>query len=124
MKGDGRGTTRLDSRNDLILEHVFGFAIELVGNCIDPCDLVIRGRLGSLTEQTPNRLSNKSRTIRRDMVDLRGQIFRKVHLNTHASNSKPRLRRESMDTDASRDTRESKRMRRCGLHSLDAARPT
>jgi len=99
MKGDGRGTTRLDSRKNLILEHVFGFAIEIVDNRIDPCDLVIRARLGRFTEQTPNRLGNESCTIRRDMVDLLRQIFRKVHLNTHVSNSKPRLRRESTDTD-------------------------
>jgi hypothetical protein len=52
------------------------------------------------------------------MVDLLRQIFRKVHLNTHASNSTPRLRRESTDTDASRDTCEINCLRRYDLHSL------
>jgi hypothetical protein len=50
------------------------------------------------------------------MVDLLRQIFGKAHLNTHASNSKPGLRRESTDTDAGRDVARVTVIPRCDLH--------
>ena len=85
--GGGRDNTRRASRNYLVLQYIFRFAIELVREFVDATDLVIRGWLRGFAKQAPNRFCNKCRSIRRNMVDLLRQVVGKVHLNTHRSNS-------------------------------------
>ena len=101
--GAGRDTARRVSRKDLILQYIFRFAIEFVGNFVDACNFIIRGRFGGLTEEAPNGFRDKRCAVGRDVVDLLRQILWKVHLHAHARNSKPGLRRDATDTDVCRD---------------------
>ena len=85
----GPETTRRVSRNDLILEHVFCFAIQLVSQFIDASDLIRNDRVDRVVQKTPDGLGYEGGSVIRNVVDLFCQFIRKSDLHAHGSNGKP-----------------------------------
>jgi hypothetical protein len=95
--GGGPETTRRVSRNDLILENVLCFAIQLVSQFVDASDLVRNDRIGRVVQKTPDGLGYEGGSVIRNVVDLFCQFIRKSDLHAHGSNGKPQRREVQRD---------------------------
>jgi hypothetical protein len=78
-----------ETSDDLILENVFCFAIQLVSQFIDASDLVRNDRVGRLVQKTPDGLGYEGGSVIRNVVDLFCQFIGKSDLHAHGSNGKP-----------------------------------
>jgi hypothetical protein len=83
MKGAERDTTHRASRNDLVLENIFCFSIQLVSELVDPSDFVLQGCSGRIAEKTSDRFSHEGRPICRNMVDLLRKIIGNCDVYAH-----------------------------------------
>jgi hypothetical protein len=84
MKDAEPGTTHHVSRNDLVLENVLRFSIQLVSELVDPSDLVFDSGSIRIAEQTPDRFSDEGCPIRRNLVDLFGEIVGNGDVDAHS----------------------------------------
>jgi len=75
MKDAERDATHRVSRNDLILENIFRFSIELVRELADPSYFIFESRCGGVAEKTSNRFRHERCPVRRNMVDLFSEII-------------------------------------------------
>lgn len=78
-----RDTTHRVSRQNLVLQDVFCFPIELVSEFVDPRDFVFRRWLRRIVKKPANRFGDESGPVMRYLIDLFGQIVRNRDLYTH-----------------------------------------
>jgi hypothetical protein len=76
-------TAHRASRNDLVLENIFRFSIQLVSELIDPRYLFFESWTGRVAEEPSNRLGHERRPVCRQVVDLFGEIVRDGDLHAH-----------------------------------------
>lgn len=82
-RDDERDTVLRESRNDLILQNIFGFSIELVSNTVYAGDLVYIDNFFCVTKKATNGLYDECGTIAGEVVDSRHELVGKIHLNGH-----------------------------------------
>lgn len=83
MKDAERDTTHRASRNDLVLEDVFCFSIQLVSKLVDARYFVFERCSGRVAEKAANRFSHEGGSVGRNLVDLFCEIIRNGDVCAH-----------------------------------------
>src|SRR5207248_9386219 len=83
LRDDERDTARHGSRNDLVLENVLGFPIQLVRHGIDTSNLVDVGVSLRLAKTAAHRLEDEGSSVTSDAVNSGDEFVWKVKLNGH-----------------------------------------
>jgi len=84
MRDAEHDTTHRASRNSLILEDILRFSIQLVGELVDPSNLVFERRNESIAQKTSDRFGHERCPIGRNVVDLFREFVGKCDVHAHA----------------------------------------
>ena len=73
------------SRDDLVLEYICRFSIQLVGELIDPRHVVVERSLRRIAKEAADRFSDECTAIRSDVIDPFCEIVGDRDLDRHTA---------------------------------------